>query len=496
MTRSISRSAARLAAVQALYQQEMEGTPTARLIHEFHDHRLGATIEGETYAEAEISFFDDLVSGHAGAPRGDRRADRRRLAEGWSLDRLDKPMKAILRVGAYELIARPTCRWRRHQRISRRRRRLLRQAREGLRQRPARRHRQGCAAGRLGSFRPSRSGHKRRHERHGRTRLHRPVAAARDRPAARGLDDDVAVIGDLVLTHDMIAEGVHFLPADPPASVGWKLVAVNLSDLAAKGAEPHRRPDGRDPDRRQRLGGEVPERRRGGLRDLWVARWSAATPSPCRKGAPRVLGLTADRPGRRIPSRSGGRPAMRCGWSERLGDAAAGLLALLQGRRRSRGPIGRGLSPAGAPAGRRPLLAPHATAMMDVSDGLLLDLSRLCAASRCGADRPRCLPLSRPIIAERGGHRGAAVSAATGGDDYALLAAIPAGFRPVSLSLPRGRSCPHRHADEGEGLSLFDAAGECRCRSSLVMNIALSTRQWIIALLGLASGMATALLLN
>src|ERR1700741_2649462 len=57
-------------------------------------------------------------------------------------------------------------------------------------------------------------------------------------PAARGLDDDVAVIGDLVLTHDMIAEGVHFLPTDPPASVGWKLVAVNLSDLAGKGAEP------------------------------------------------------------------------------------------------------------------------------------------------------------------------------------------------------------------------------------------------------------------
>ena len=48
MTRSISRSAARLAAVQALYQQEMEGTPTARLIHEFHAHRLGATIEGDT----------------------------------------------------------------------------------------------------------------------------------------------------------------------------------------------------------------------------------------------------------------------------------------------------------------------------------------------------------------------------------------------------------------------------------------------------------------
>ena len=107
MTRSISRSAARLAAVQALYQQEMEGTPVARLIHEFHHHRLGATIEGDTYAEAEQSFFDDLVAG------ADARRDEideliaNRLAEGWSLERLDKPMKAILRAGAYELIARP-----------------------------------------------------------------------------------------------------------------------------------------------------------------------------------------------------------------------------------------------------------------------------------------------------------------------------------------------------------------------------------------------------
>ena len=57
-------------------------------------------------------------------------------------------------------------------------------------------------------------------------------------PAARGLLDDAAVIDGLVLTHDTIAEGVHFLPFDPPASVGWKLVAVNLSDLAGKGAIP------------------------------------------------------------------------------------------------------------------------------------------------------------------------------------------------------------------------------------------------------------------
>ena len=55
------RGAARLAAVQALYQQEMEKTPLAVLLHEFHQHRLGATIEDVEYADAEVDFFDDLV---------------------------------------------------------------------------------------------------------------------------------------------------------------------------------------------------------------------------------------------------------------------------------------------------------------------------------------------------------------------------------------------------------------------------------------------------
>jgi N utilization substance protein B len=105
-TRSLSRSAARLAAVQALYQHEMEGTPIERLLHEFHEHRLGATIEDEQYHEAERDFFDDVVTG-ADARRTDLDkliADR--LADGWTLERLDRPMRAILRAGAYELIAR------------------------------------------------------------------------------------------------------------------------------------------------------------------------------------------------------------------------------------------------------------------------------------------------------------------------------------------------------------------------------------------------------
>ena len=106
VARSRSRSAARLGAVQALYQQEMEGTPVARLLREFHEHRLGATIEDETYHDAEQDFFDDIVTG-VDARRGE--IDGKiagKLAEGWSLERLDRPMRAILRAGAYELIAR------------------------------------------------------------------------------------------------------------------------------------------------------------------------------------------------------------------------------------------------------------------------------------------------------------------------------------------------------------------------------------------------------
>ena len=104
--RSLSRSAARLAAVQALYQHDMEGTPVPRLLKEFHDHRLGATIEDAQYHDAERDFFDDIVTG-ADARRGEIDAlISGKLAQGWTLERLDRPMRAILRAGAYELIAR------------------------------------------------------------------------------------------------------------------------------------------------------------------------------------------------------------------------------------------------------------------------------------------------------------------------------------------------------------------------------------------------------
>ena len=106
MTRSSSRSAARLAAVQALYQQEMEGTPVPRLLREFHEHRLGATIEEAQYVDAEQSFFDDVVSGVDARRVEIDEVIASKLAEGWSLDRLDRPMRAILRAGTYELLAR------------------------------------------------------------------------------------------------------------------------------------------------------------------------------------------------------------------------------------------------------------------------------------------------------------------------------------------------------------------------------------------------------
>lgn len=102
-----ARSAARLAAVQALYQIEMEDITVARLLDEFHQHRLGAEIEGDHYAEADSDFFDDVVTGV------DARLDEidelitGKLSAEWKIERLDRPMRALLRAAVYELIARP-----------------------------------------------------------------------------------------------------------------------------------------------------------------------------------------------------------------------------------------------------------------------------------------------------------------------------------------------------------------------------------------------------
>jgi len=259
-------------------------------------------------------------------------------------------------------------------------------------------------------------------------------------PAARGLLDDAAVLDGLVITHDSIAEGVHFLPFDPPASVGWKLVAVNLSDLAAKGATPA-----------------------GALLSLtivgdgeWETEFLAGIEAACESyglpliggdtialpdDSPRVLGLTAiGRAGDRVPHRSGGEPGDILWLVGTVGDSAAGL-AQLQLDKRAAGPL--------VDTYRRPVplladgqaLAQHAKAMMDVSDGLLLDALRLAEASGCAAEIALDeLPLSNAFLTERGEGHGSRIFAATGGDDYALLAALPADLDPSTLSLPGGAS--------------------------------------------------------
>ena len=257
-------------------------------------------------------------------------------------------------------------------------------------------------------------------------------------PEARGLLDDVAVLGNLVITHDSIAEGVHFLPEDPPASVGWKLVAVNLSDLAAKGAIPA-----------------------GALLSLTIsgpAKWEdgflTGVEAACESyglpllggdtialppGAPRVLGMTAiGRAGAKVPEPAGGQSGDALWVVGTLGEAAAGL-AQLSADRRATGPL--------VDIYRRPVpqleagraLAPHAHAMMDVSDGLLLDARRMAEASRCAITiELDQLPLSSAFVAERGQDKPSRLFAATGGDDYALLAALPAELDPATLSLPSG----------------------------------------------------------
>ena len=211
-------------------------------------------------------------------------------------------------------------------------------------------------------------------------------------PAARGLADDAAVLGDLVLTHDSIAEGVHFLPNDPPASVGWKLVAVNLSDLAAKGAEP--------------LAALMSVTIAGD--GEWEEGFLAGVAAACEAYRLPLVGgdtiaLADRRPARARADRDRARrrrmsrrapaagPATGCGWSARSAMPPPGWPSL-QADRHAEGVL--------VEAYRRPVpllaagraLAPHAHAMMDVSDGLLLDLVAPVHRERVRRhDRPRCL---------------------------------------------------------------------------------------------------------
>jgi N utilization substance protein B len=101
------RSAARLAAVQALYQQASQGTPQAKLLTEFHDHRLGGEVEGEQLSAADQPFFDDVVIGTLARSAELDELITGFLGSGWTLERLDRLMLQILRAGAFEMVARP-----------------------------------------------------------------------------------------------------------------------------------------------------------------------------------------------------------------------------------------------------------------------------------------------------------------------------------------------------------------------------------------------------
>jgi len=278
-------------------------------------------------------------------------------------------------------------------------------------------------------------------------------------PAARGLADDAAVLDGLVITHDTIAEGVHFLPTDPPASVGWKLVAVNLSDLAAKGAAPRAALlslcIGDEDWDEAFLGGIEAACESYGLN--LIGGDTIALP----EGAPRVLGLTAiGKAGERVPSRSGGQAGDILWIVGTLGDGAAGLDLLRQDPDSTGALVDQYRRPVPLLAAGQ-ALARKANATMDISDGLLIDLQRLTEASGCAAEVDLdALPLSRAFIAERGQDRRARLFAATGGDDYALLAALPAGFDPLGLPLPSGSTITAiGRLAEGSGIRLRDASG-------------------------------------
>lgn len=101
-----ARSAARLGAVQALYQREMGGDAVPKLLTEFHNHRLGQEIEGADYADADAALFDDVVTGTVARADEIDALITAALATGWSIDRLDRPMRALLRAATYELLAR------------------------------------------------------------------------------------------------------------------------------------------------------------------------------------------------------------------------------------------------------------------------------------------------------------------------------------------------------------------------------------------------------
>jgi N utilization substance protein B len=101
------RGAARLAAVQALYQMDIAGTDLNEILAEFESHRLGGEVEGDKYLPAEAAFFRDIVKGVVADQRNLDPAIDQALAKGWPLKRVEALLRAVLRAGCYELVSKP-----------------------------------------------------------------------------------------------------------------------------------------------------------------------------------------------------------------------------------------------------------------------------------------------------------------------------------------------------------------------------------------------------
>lgn len=266
-------------------------------------------------------------------------------------------------------------------------------------------------------------------------RYFRPLAT---HDGAFGLIDDAAVLSasgdETVVTVDAIVEGVHFLADDPPDTIARKALRVNLSDLAAKGATP---------------AGFLLTLALREKKDEWLAPFARAlgedaeqfkcpllggdtvsTPGPLTISIT-AFGLVA--PGKMI-RRTGARAGDRIVVTGTIGDAKLGLDILQNGKLAA--------ALAADPAGRDQLISryrvpqprnvlaqavrDHASAAMDISDGLAGDLTKLCAASRVSARVDAVsVPLSAPArhVLESG-----AIGIETllaGGDDYELLCTVP-----------------------------------------------------------------------
>jgi thiamine-monophosphate kinase len=266
-------------------------------------------------------------------------------------------------------------------------------------------------------------------------RYFKPIATD---PGAFGLDDDAAQLKaggeDIVVTTDAIVEGVHYLPGDPPDTVARKALRVNLSDLAAKGATP---------------AGFVLTLALRSVDEAWLAAFALGLGEDARSfDCPLLGGDTVSTPGpsmvsitafgrvpdRKMVHRGGARPGDRVMVTGTIGDAALGL-DLLKG-----GAVAKALSGDSAaadmlasryrvPQPRNALalaVRNHASAAMDVSDGLAGDLTKLCAASGVSADIDAALvPLS--VAASGLLARGVIglESLISGGDDYEILCTAP-----------------------------------------------------------------------